>query len=156
MASNPTYGVDADELQAYLPAVPMGGANNLHTPARIATLVKHAATRFNRALVAAGGNPSDVDDEPDSLAYGVAQGIICQIVAARILEGLHHGSTDESKDLHDRAQDELARLHANPAFFAARDETPIQPQVWTATDAMGLATDDASRAARRQWDNPQW
>ena len=151
MASNQTYGVTTAEVQAYLPQVTLGGANDPITSARFTILLQHSASRLNGIFLGVVLDPDSIVTTSTSIEYQNAQQIVIGLMLRHIMAGLTIGAgVPEAVELADWAEGMLVALTTRPELLGATDST-IAPMVSTTVGMLNLDMTQNEVNKRRPW-----
>lgn len=156
MTTNVTYGVDADTIKTYLPGVPVDDAAMI-TPARLTTIVSHAAARVNGVLLSAGFTPADIAADTSTVGYINCQRLTAILALPHILNAITTAAPPANlKALIESAERDLTKIATTPTALGFADNS-TSPAAASHISIMGLPTDQASINKRRpyvQHDSP--
>lgn len=150
MTTNVTYGVDADTIKTYLPGVPVEDTA-LITPARLVTIISHAAARVNGVLLSAGFTPSDIAADASTVGYLNCQRLTAILAIPHVLNAITTAAPPANlKALIEAAEKDLAKIATSPTALGFADSS-TSPAAASHISIMGLPTDQASVNARRPY-----
>ena len=145
-----TFGVTTTQTRAILAQVTHSDASYPVDPDDFADIVARKAAVVCGYVPDAGFALSDFATVTDSVAYLRCQDWAAKLAACEILRATNIGAEEQAAALCEEVMAQLRELKERPGLLGQGGGTPAQ--VSTVVDRQQFKTDEASRAARRDFD----